>query len=81
MCLTKLPPGQQYIALSYTWVNNKQRPFQTRKANIKKLLAPGGIRKELDRIPRTICHAIDLVSDLGERMLMGTRFKSHGLSI
>jgi hypothetical protein len=69
MCLTKLPSGQRYIALSYTWGDNKQPPFQTRKANIKKLLAPGGIRKELDQIPRTIRHAIDLVGDLGERYL------------
>jgi hypothetical protein len=68
MCLTKLPPHAKYIALSYTW-GKGIRPFQTKKDNIRSLLASDGLRKWRSDIPRTIRDAIDLVIDLGERYL------------
>jgi hypothetical protein len=68
MCLTKLPQNGRYIALSYTW-GKDQHPFQTKKKDIKGLLAVNGIRQWLSVIPRTIRDAIDLVINLGERYL------------
>lgn len=68
MCLTKLPSGERYIALSYTW-GKGVRPFVTKKDNIRSLLMSGGIRKWLPEFPRTIRDAIGLTVDLGERYL------------
>jgi hypothetical protein len=68
MCLVKLPPGQRYIALSYTW-GNAFRNFQTKKENIRSLLKSGSLRQQHTAIPRTIRDAINLVTDLGERYL------------
>jgi hypothetical protein len=63
MRLTKLPPGERYFALSYTW-GKGGRPFVTTTENIKSLLADGGLRKWLPHMPRTIRYAIRLVIDL-----------------
>jgi len=68
MRLTKLPPGERYFALSYTW-GKGGRPFVTKKDNIKSLLADGGLRKWLPHMPRTIRDAIKLVIDLRGRYL------------
>jgi Heterokaryon incompatibility protein (HET) len=68
MCLTKLPKDGKYVALSYTW-GRTNYDFETKKENIKGLLAVGGIRPKLSAIPKTIKDAIDLVVNLGERYL------------
>ena len=68
MCLTKLPPGSRYIALSYTWGEGGHH-FQTTSANVRDHLKPGGLRKMEIAMPRTIKDAINLVRDLGERYL------------
>jgi hypothetical protein len=68
MCLTKLPDGAKYIALSYTWGQDGHH-FKTTTMNVRDHLKPGGLRKMDLMMPRTIRDAINLVRDLGERFL------------
>jgi Heterokaryon incompatibility protein (HET) len=68
MCLTKLPDGARYIALSYTWGQGGHH-FKTTALNVRDHLKPGGLRKMDLMMPRTIRDAINLVRDLGERYL------------
>ena len=67
MCLTSLPEGQRYIALSYTW--KPEERFMTRTGNITNLQKPNGLKLKIDDIPRSIRDTIDLVRNLGERYL------------
>lgn len=68
MCLTKLPSGERYVALSYTWGQGGHH-FKTTATNVRDHLKPGGLRKMDIMMPRTIKDAINLVRDLGERFL------------
>ncbi|RDL36739.1 uncharacterized protein BP5553_06091 [Venustampulla echinocandica] len=68
MCLTKLPHGKRYVALSYTW-GPKGHSLKTDQKNVRELLKSGGIRNMEILMPRTIKDTIDLVRDLGERYL------------
>ncbi|KAH7411488.1 heterokaryon incompatibility protein-domain-containing protein [Cadophora sp. MPI-SDFR-AT-0126] len=67
MCLTPLPRGRRYIALSYTWKPDEL--FKTTINTVNKLRQPGGLRDVLDDMPRAVRDSIDLVRDLGERYL------------
>ncbi|KAH7356882.1 heterokaryon incompatibility protein-domain-containing protein [Rhexocercosporidium sp. MPI-PUGE-AT-0058] len=67
MCLSPLPPGKRYIALSYTW--GSSRAFMTTENNIKGLLKHGGISNIFSMLPLTIRDSIELVRNLGERYL------------
>ena len=68
MCLSNLPEGAHYVALSYTW-GDIPKPFTTTIANVRKLQAPRGIESVFSSLPRTIQDTIDLVRELGERYL------------
>src|SRR5207248_1329284 len=67
-CLTGLPDGARYVALSYTWGKDHWF-FTTKKDNIRSLLEPGGLRKLESDLPRSIRESIDLVQALGERYI------------
>jgi hypothetical protein len=69
MCLTKLPTGARYVALSYMWGPKTPWKFQTKKNNIKDLITPGGLHDKLEKMPRTIRDSISLVTEIGERYL------------
>lgn len=76
MCLKELPLDsngnpERYVALSYVW---GKRPFgeevyKTLMSNVLLHIRHGGIEKVWNQLPRTIQHAILLVSRLGERYL------------
>ncbi|KAF2470487.1 HET-domain-containing protein, partial [Lindgomyces ingoldianus] len=68
MCLTKLPKDARYVALSYMWGRDQWR-FQTKRKNIKDLIACGGLNNWHDSLPRTIRDSIRLVTEIGERYL------------
>lgn len=68
MRLSKLPKGARYVALSYTWGSGAWS-FRTTRANVKSLMAPGGLIEEEHTMPRTIRDSIQLVINLGERYL------------
>ena len=68
MCLSSLPKGTRYVALSYIW-GNIPKPFTTSIENVRKLQAPRGIESVFSSLSRTIQDAIDLVRELGERYL------------
>ena len=67
MCLTALPEGAKYLALSYVW--GKAKYFNTRLSNVQRLRIHGGVNSVLDQLPRSIKDAIALVKELGERYL------------
>ena len=67
MRLVRLPSGERYVALSYTWGGDL--PFRSLLSNVRKLQASRGIEKILGSLPRTLRDTIDLVRDLGERYL------------
>ncbi|KAF2847963.1 HET-domain-containing protein [Plenodomus tracheiphilus IPT5] len=69
MCLTKLPKGARYVALSYTWGKEGPWQFKTKRENVKSLMASGGLNEWRDTMPRTIRDSIQLVINLGERYL------------
>lgn len=63
MCLSPLPKDSKYVALSYTW--GDERLFTTATENIADLRKKEGISKVFDQLPRTIQDTIHLVQDLG----------------
>ncbi|KAF2270472.1 HET-domain-containing protein [Lojkania enalia] len=67
MCLTSLPTGSRYVALSYMW--GIGRRYTTTLRNIISHQEPGGLEKILLRLPKVIQDAIHLVRSLGERYL------------
>lgn len=76
MCLKELPLDskgnpERYVALSYVW--GKRPPgeevYKTVMSNVLLHIRHGGIEKMWNQLPRTIQHAILLVSRLGERYL------------
>ena len=67
MCLTSLPPGGRYVALSYIWGDGK--PYKTDIANAQSHYIKGGIQAIVGKLPRVIQDAISLVQAIGERYL------------
>ncbi|KAI0517442.1 HET-domain-containing protein [Xylaria bambusicola] len=66
--------AQRYIALSYVWGNVEGT--EARRSNLNMLRRRGALGKRSDQIivPKTIRHAMELVSLLGERYLWVDRF-------
>ncbi|KAK5632859.1 hypothetical protein RRF57_008573 [Xylaria bambusicola] len=66
--------AQRYIALSYVWGNFEGT--EARRNNLNMLRRPGALGKQSDQIivPKTIRHAMELASLLGERYLWVDRF-------
>ena len=64
-CLVDLPLNTTYIALSYVW--GGPQPFQNVKSRRKHLYCPHSISVDDETLPRTICDAIRLVANLGEK--------------
>ncbi|KAI9705332.1 MAG: hypothetical protein M1820_005162 [Bogoriella megaspora] len=67
MCLTPLPKGERYLALSYVW--GGLTFYTARLSNIQALRKPGGISRILDQLPHSIQDAIALAKELGEKYL------------
>jgi len=71
-CIVHPPPKCEYSALSYVWGSiQTQDVLRTLKANLNVLETPGAfLRPEIARrIPLTIRHAMDLLSNLQTRYL------------
>ncbi|KAI0899950.1 HET-domain-containing protein [Annulohypoxylon nitens] len=66
-CITQLPAGAEYLALSYCWP--AQGMFQTLLANIDELSCPEALNKRWDELPGVIQDAIDLTFDLNKTYL------------
>ena len=66
-CLVDMPVNTKYIALSYVW--GGPQPFQNVTSRRKFLYKPHSISVDDEAIPRTICDAIRLVANLGERYI------------
>jgi hypothetical protein len=67
MRLLSLPPGAQYVALSYVWGTGNH--YTTTLENILIHRNQGGLGKFLERLPDVIRDAMDLVRRLGERYI------------
>ena len=66
MCITEMPPGARYVALSYLWGKNFKQLFTTSE-NLPRLSKADALSKET--LPRTIKDSIKLTRMLGERYL------------
>ncbi len=66
-CLVDMPLNTTYIALSYVW--GGPQPFQNVTSRRKYLYIPHSISVDDEAIPRTICDAIRLVANLGEKYI------------
>ena len=66
-CLTKLPPNQRYLALSYVWGGVSQLHMDSKLFEQSK--KPGGLSSIAVHIPATVVDAITLVKLLNERYL------------
>ena len=66
-CLVNMPLNTAYVALSYVW--GGPQPFQNVTSRRKHLYSPHSISVDDEAIPRTICDAIRLVANLGERYI------------
>ncbi|KAJ4387722.1 hypothetical protein N0V93_008321 [Gnomoniopsis smithogilvyi] len=76
MCLKELPLDsngnpERYVALSYVWGKRPsgEEVYKTVMSNVLLHIRHGGIEKIWNQLPRTIQHAILLVSRLGERYI------------
>ncbi|KAI9743485.1 MAG: hypothetical protein M1818_002798 [Claussenomyces sp. TS43310] len=68
MSLVMLPPGSNYVALSYCW-GTSTRHFTTTKSNISKLEKRKSLDLTFSRLSGTIQDAIHCVRELDERFL------------
>ena len=66
-CLVDMPLDTTYIALSYVW--GGPQPFQNVTSRRQYLYNPHSISVDDEAIPRTICDAIRLVANLGEKYI------------
>jgi hypothetical protein len=66
-CLTRIPSGGRYVALSYVWGSVKS--IQSYRCTIEQLKKPGSLRLSCFQPPAVVNDAISLVSDIGERYL------------
>lgn len=68
LCISALPEGAEYVALSYVWgTSNPQHGIQTTMENVSRLEQEDSLRDET--IPQTIKDAIHVSSQLGFRYL------------
>jgi hypothetical protein len=67
MCLVDAAGDDRYVALSYVW--GSVPVFLTKKAYVRTLYTPGGLRGMLGEISLTVQDAIFAVRGLGERYL------------
>ncbi|KAI0478252.1 heterokaryon incompatibility protein-domain-containing protein [Xylaria cf. heliscus] len=65
--IVKLPPGVQYIALSYVWGDDQRVKLRTR--NLVQFLSKGYLQSELGRPSKTIVDSMKVVRLLGYRYL------------
>ena len=71
-------PTCRYVALSYMW--GGFRGLALTYANISDLMEEGGLTKFMDRIPRTILDAMEVVEALGEAYLwVDTLVRAQGI--
>ncbi|KAF2099789.1 HET-domain-containing protein [Rhizodiscina lignyota] len=68
-CVTILPPGCRYAALSYVWGGPIK--FQALSSNIEELAKPGSLDNHqfASQIPETIRDAIDVAKEIGIKYL------------
>ncbi|KAI3319322.1 HET-domain-containing protein [Xylariaceae sp. AK1471] len=66
-CVTNLPPGARYMALSYCWPS--QRTLCTTNDNITLLSQPGSLQQRIQELPLVIADTIELLFELGETFL------------
>jgi len=66
-CLTRLPAGGRYLALSYVWGNVQS--MQAHRSTIKHLKTPGSLWLAQSQLPAVILDAMQLTADIGERYL------------
>ncbi|KAF2026735.1 hypothetical protein EK21DRAFT_73610 [Setomelanomma holmii] len=66
MCLTTIPLGGRYLALSYRWSSSNTN-FKTTNSNIDDLKAMGSLMRYYYDLPTTLQDAIDCTLELGER--------------
>ncbi len=67
LCVSKLPAGGRYIALSYCWP--PEEVFMTTRKNLTQLRSPGGLEQYMGSVPSSIQDAIACVRELGESFL------------
>lgn len=65
--LVEATTNHKYCALSYVW--GKSVVFKTFEADVYELCQPGGLRKVLAKLPKTILDAIRFVEAIGEKYL------------
>lgn len=66
-CLVEADVNPRYVALSYVW--GVVPMFQTKKASVQALYAPGGLGEVWNEISTTVKDAIQAVKELGEQYL------------
>jgi hypothetical protein len=66
-CLTRIPSGGRYVAVSYVWGSVKS--IQSYRSTIEQLKKPGSLWLSRFQLPAVITDAIRLVADIGERYL------------
>ncbi|KAI1208432.1 HET-domain-containing protein [Annulohypoxylon truncatum] len=66
-CITKLPAGANYLALSYCWPTREM--FRTLLANVDELLRPEALVSRWDKLPGVIQDTINLTIDFSETYL------------
>jgi hypothetical protein len=67
-CLTTLPNGAEYTALSYVWGASK-RDFKTTRQNLPITTQPGGLKPFIEDLPLVIRDAILVTKSIGARYL------------
>jgi hypothetical protein len=68
ICLTALPEGARYSALSYVW-GQDNGAFEARRNNIREISKPYGLFRHLDDLPRVIRDALIFTKAIGERYI------------
>jgi hypothetical protein len=69
-CLTQLPLGSRYVALSYVWGNcDTTKAFATLQSNVNRLIEPGSFDNVLSSSPSVVSDAFDFVRNIGEKYL------------
>ncbi|KAL6404521.1 hypothetical protein AUP68_13914 [Ilyonectria robusta] len=66
-CVSEMPLGTRYVALSYVW--GKTPTFRLQRSNFEYLQTEGALDSILQELPRTISDAIAFMSSLEERYL------------
>ncbi|OTA86894.1 hypothetical protein M434DRAFT_59200, partial [Hypoxylon sp. CO27-5] len=66
-CVTKLPKGAKYLALSYCWPTRKM--FSALLSNLDELSCPGALGHRWSELPPVIQDTINLTSEFGEGYL------------